>query len=200
MLFARARLIRALDGFCFAKYMRISSIIFIGGLLLGCSTAVAQSSLEPVKLSDYANAKPMGCAERQAVIDVISQKTPADELIIVVARLGTGETRPNLNWRRLHNVRVFWTEFLEKSGRRKPETIILAEGERVEGYGQLEFYVDGKLVGVVKVARNADLSIGSCYPPDDSYIRNRIYNPCWVKSDRNFYPCRDMYSKRRRNR
>ncbi len=181
--------------------MRISTLIFIGGLLLNCSAVAAQSSsLEPVKLSDYANSKPMGCADRQAVIDVISQKTPADELIIVIAHLGTGETRPNLNRRRLHNVRVFWTEFLEKSGRRKPETIILAEGKRVEGYGHLEFYVGGKLVGVVKVARNADLSIGSCYPPDDNYIRNRIYNPCWVKSDRNFYPCRDIYSKRRTNR
>jgi hypothetical protein len=180
--------------------MRNSFKVFISGLLLSCSSAAAQSSLESVQLSDYANSKPMGCADRQAGIDVISQNTPADELIIVIARLGTGETRPNLNWRRLHNVRVFWTEFLEKSGRRKPETIRLAEGENVKGFGHLEFYVGGKLVGVVKVARNADLSLGSCYPPDDSYIRNRVYNPCRVKSDRNFYPCRDMYSKRRKNR
>jgi hypothetical protein len=180
--------------------MKFSGIIFIGGFLLSCSTVSAQSALEPVKLSDYANSGPMGCADRQAVIDVISQKTPADELIIVIARAGTGDVRTNLNRRRLHNVRVFWTEFLEQFGRRKPETIVLAEGERVKGYGHLEFYVGGKLVGVVKVARNADLSIGSCYPPDDSYIRNRIFNPCWVKSDRNFYPCRDLYSKRRRNR
>lgn len=122
--------------------MKFSSIIFIGGLLLSILTATAQSSrLEPVKLSDYTNSKPMSCADRQAGIDVIGQRTPADELIIVIARLGTGETRPNLNRRRLHNVRVFWTEFLEKTAKRKPETIVLGEAERIKGHGHLEFYV-----------------------------------------------------------
>lgn len=182
--------------------MRVSNLIFIvGSLVLGGLTANAQnpSPLGAVKLSDFENSKPQHCADRQATIHVISQKTPPDEPIIVIARLGDAETRSSLNQRRLHNVRVFWTEFLEEPGRRKPDTIILAEGERVKGYGHLEFYVGDKLVGVVKVARNADLTLGSCYPPDDSYIRNGTFDRCRLKSDRNFYPCRDRYVRRKRS-
>jgi hypothetical protein len=170
-------------------------IIILG--LVSCSAVRAQQPpLEPVKLSDFADAKPGRCEYRTAVLDGIHQKTPADETIMVIARLGDGEARPNLSRRRLHNVRVYWTEYHNEGHRRQPETIILAEGERVKGLGHLEFYVGGKLVEVMKVARNADLSIGSCYPPDDSYIRNGVFNRCWVKSDRNFYPCRDRYAPR----
>jgi hypothetical protein len=176
-------------------------ILIIIFSFLSCSAVVAQQPpLEPVKLSDFANAKPGRCEYRTAILDGIHQKTPAEGMIMVIARLGNRETRPNLSWRRLHNVRVYWTEYLYKEHRRKPETIILAEGERVSGLGHLEFYVGGKLVEVMKVARNADLSIGSCYPPDDSYIRNRVFNPCWLESDRNFYPCRDKQVPRRNRR
>lgn len=115
---------------------------------------------------------------------------------MVIARLGDGETRPNLSWRRLHNVRVYWIEYLYEEHRRKPETIVLAEGERVKGFGHLEFYVGGKLVEVLKVARNADLSVGSCYPPDESYIRDGVFNRCRLESDKNFYPCRDRRARR----
>jgi hypothetical protein len=157
--------------------------------------------LAPIKLSDFADVKPSYCGERIAVLDGINQKTPADESIIVIARLGDGDTRSNLNRRRLHNVRVYWAEYPEsKDYRRKPETIHLAEGERTKGYGHLEFYVGGKLVYVMKVAPDADLFIGECYPPDDSYIRNRVYDPCRVKSQQIFYPCRDKYMGRKGRR
>jgi hypothetical protein len=126
------------------------------------------------------------------MLDYINQDAKADGLIIVVARLGDGDIRPNLNWRRLYNVRAYWTEFL----RRKPETIILAEGERVKGYGQMEFYLGGNLVYVLKIARNADVDFGNCYPPDDSYIRNGVFDPCWLKNHRVFYPCRDRNVRR----
>jgi hypothetical protein len=176
--------------------------IFTIIILLSWSATVAQQPppLEPVKLSGYANAKPAACAHRSAIADGIHQSTPADELIIVIARPGDGDTKSNLSWRRLHNIRAYWTEFLDVGYRRKPETIILAEGERVKGYGQLEFYVSGRLVEVLKVARNSDVDFSNCYPPDDSYIRKGVYNPCWVKSHRIFYPCRDRYLRRRNMR
>jgi hypothetical protein len=133
---------------------------------------------------------PAQCQLITAVLDVLVQKMPPDERISVVARFGAGEIRPELNSRRLHNVRVYWTQYL-KGVKRRPETIILTEGEKVEGDGRLEFYVGGKLKGVLKVRRDADLYVGTCYPPDDSYIRNRVYDHCWVKEDRYFYPCLD---------
>ena len=171
-------------------------------LLLIDSPTVAQQSppLQPHKLSDFADAKPGRCEYRIAVLDGITQKTSADQSIIVIAHLGDGETRANLNWRRLENVRAYWTEYLLPNGRRNPQTIILAEGERVNGYRRLEFYVGGNLVEVMNVARNADLFIGTCYPPNDSYIRNRVFDPCWLKSDRIFYPCRDRNVRRKGRR
>jgi hypothetical protein len=175
--------------------------LFVISGLMSCAVAMAQRpSLEPVKLSDFANAKPGRCEYRTAILDSIHQKTPADQTIMVIARLGDGETGPNLSWRRLHNVRVYWREYLYPEHRRKAETIILAEGERVKGLGHLEFYVGGRLVEVMKVARNGDLSVGSCYPPDDSYIRDGFFNPCRLESDRNFYPCRDKRVLRRNRR
>jgi hypothetical protein len=121
-------------------------------------------------------------------------------MIIVIAHLGKDETRPELNRRRLHNVRAYWTEYLVQEYRRNPKTIGLVEGDKVDGYGRLEFYVGGELVGVIKARRNADVDFGNCYPPHDSYIRNGTYNPCWVKNHRIFYPCRDRYLKRRNGR
>ncbi len=171
-------------------------------LLLSVTGVEAQEPppLSTYRLSDFDGYRPAHCADRTAALDGITQKTPADELIFVIARLGSGETRPNLNWRRLHNVRAYWTGYLPEGHRRKPETIILAEGERISGYGHLEFYVGGNLVWVIKIARNSDVDFGDCYPPDDSYIRNRVYNPCWVESHRIFYPCRDRNMRRRKRR
>jgi hypothetical protein len=94
--------------------MKNSFLIIAFSLLLlaSSSTMAQQPPLEPVKLSDFANAKPKQCQFRIAELDGIHQKTPADQLIIVIARLGAGETKPNLNWRRLHNIRVYWAEYL----------------------------------------------------------------------------------------
>jgi hypothetical protein len=84
-----------------------------------------------------------------------------------------------------------WTEFLSEY-RRNPDTILLTEGEKVKDYGRLEFYVDGKLSAALKLKRNMDLVVVDCSrSPEDP--------PC-PSYERNFYPCRDRYSKRRKNR
>jgi hypothetical protein len=181
--------------------MKTPLVIIVFGLLSYSAALARESPLEPVKLSDFANARPGRCAYRTAILDVIHQKTPADESIMVIARLGDGETRPNLSWRRLHNVRVYWTEYLYEEHRRKPETVILAEGEKVKGLGHLEFYVGGRLVGVMKVARNADLDVLPCHPDDfDEVERTGVFDPCQMMSARNFYPCRDGNGRRRNRR
>lgn len=153
--------------------------------------------LMPVDLADFANRSPDHCEARTAAMDGITQKTPPNDAIIVIARLGTGETKPNLNWRRLQNVRAYWTQAIALEARRKPEKILLAQGERANGYGRLEFYVAGKLVWVMNIPRNADVDFGDCVAPDDTYIRNRVYDPCWIKAHRIFYPCRDRYPRRK---
>ena len=133
--------------------------------------------LEPINPADYVNRKPAGCELRTAGMDGITQKVPLNEPIIVIAHLSANETKRNLNWRRLQNVRAYWMHGVAPVAQRKSEMIILAEGERVSGYGRLEFYSGGKLVWLVNVARNANVYFGDCVPPDDSYTRNRRFAP-----------------------
>ena len=154
--------------------------------------------LPVVKVSDFADAKPKRCETRVAELDVVHQSTPSVGVISVIARLGDGDTRPNLNQRRLHNVWVYWTEFLDEPYRRKDATIVLVEGDPIKGYGHLEFYSKGELVHVMKVAANSDLFIGECYPPNDTYIRKHVFNACEVKSNKIFYPCRNQNPRRRK--
>jgi hypothetical protein len=177
-----------------AVILAVVSILFSGGL----ANAQQPPLLTPVNLADFINREPEHCESRTAAVDGITQKTPLNEAIIVIARLGVTETKPNLNWRRLQNVRAYWTQGVAPPARRNPETIILAQGERVDGYGRLEFYVGGKLVWVLNIPRNADIDFGDCVAPDDSYVRHRVYDPCWVKAHRIFYPCRDRYLRRNR--
>lgn len=142
----------------------------------------------PVTAKSFDNAPPTRCEDSINILDSLTQRTAPDELIFVIARLGDKETRANIGRRRLHNVRAYLTEYLtEPRVRRKPETIILAEGERVRGLGQIELYAGGKLFWVLKIRRNADLVVGTCYPDGDS---------C-PPEDRNLYPCRDKHGPAR---
>ena len=168
-------------------------------VFLCCMLVAGQTPpLEPINLADYVNRKPAGCELRTAAMDGITQKVPLNEPIIVIAHLGANETKRNLNSRRLQNVRAYWMHGVAPVAQRKSEMIILAEGERVSGYGRLEFYAGGKLVWLLNIPRNADVDFGDCVPPDDSYIMNGVYDICRIKSHRIFYPCRDRYASRKR--
>src|SRR5207247_3130982 len=104
-------------------------------------------------------------------------------LVIAIARLGDGEQKPDLNRRRLHNVRTYLAEFDGRSS----ERVVMAEGERVNGYGRIELYVDGKLFYVLMISPNADLAVGSCsYEGED---------PCTHEREKKLYPCLDRASR-----
>ena len=95
-----------------------------------------------------------GIMMRLDFIAIAAGETGKDQTIIIIARLGNGETS-----RRLVNVRL--RQVADYLNRRVPrERIITAEGERVSGFGQLEFYVGGKLHSIFKVNRNRDLVKG----------------------------------------
>ena len=164
--------------------------VFLRFLMLSLAlslTAVAFTQRPiAVRSESITEDRPTGCEYNTAILDNFAQKTKLDELIIVIAHLGSNETNPNLNNRRLHNVRVYLTKFLtDPSVRRKPETIVLAQGERVHDFGRIDFYVNGKLVDTLKIRTNADLSVANCgrEPPE---------SPC-PPSMRDFYPCKDRY-------
>ena len=76
----------------------------------------------------------------------------------------------------------------------------MPKGRGLSGLGRIEFYVGGNLFWVDKVARNADLRVGECYPPDDSHIRDGSFDPCEVPSNKIFYPCLDPMPRRKGKR
>jgi hypothetical protein len=175
-------------------------LAFIFCLLVGCASSVSARQGQTPPRADDGDDRPPRCAYREVIIEGANRNTPGDQILTVVARPGDGDVRPGLSARRLSNARAYLTEFGPPEYRRRPEKVLLAVGERVAGLGRLEFYAGGRTVGVIKVARNADVTFGNCYPPDDSYIRNGVYDLCRVKSHQIYYPCKDRRAPRRKRR
>jgi hypothetical protein len=146
-------------------------------LLLLLTSAIAQ---EP----KYKPAtKPVNCESDIAMLDLASNEAGVKGLIIIIARLGDGDRNVALNRRRLHNVRVYLTEW---DGRRDPATVVTAAGKRVKGYGRIEIYIGGKLFSVILIRPNADLIVGSC-----TY---EINTPAEQRRENNLYPWLDRVS------
>jgi hypothetical protein len=101
-----------------------------------------------------------------------------DSIIVAIAHLGTGETNPELNRRRLHNVRNYLAGY---NWKRSPQTVVTAVGEPVDGYGRVDIFVKGLHWASLAVWRNEDLIVGSCEP-------DRMRS---ADENRTFYPFRD---------
>jgi hypothetical protein len=95
------------------------------------------------------------------LLDVANaEAAQSGSVVLVVARLGTGERSKRLNRSRLASVRKFVSQ-------RKSYTaaFYFAEGDRVDGLGRVEIYVLGKLVddpatgGIIRAATNANLRL-----------------------------------------
>lgn len=122
-------------------------------------------------------AEPTNCENHIAVLEAAHQEAGQDELLILIARRGVGESRRDINHRRLYNARTYLADYLNV---RAPERIVIAEGEPINGYGRVELYVSGRLFYVLALTRNADLLVGSCEPEalDDARqreLRMRLY-------------------------
>lgn len=163
--------------------MRVLRYLIVVSLLLaGSSIGTAQNKSAPAT-EQPSQLMPTNCESNISLLSLAHQAANEGRLLFAIARLGDGEYKRELNRRRLHNVRVYLTEF---DWQRTPEALITAEGERVKGYGRVELYVDGRLFDVIAVKRNGDLLVGSCEPDD---IRP-------VKAERNLYPYRDRKPQR----
>ena len=96
---------------------------------------------------------------------LMGEQVNSDGVLILIARLGDGEGSRQLNRRRLYNVRLKLTT---EVGIQK-EKIIIAEGEQVKGFGWVEFYLAGQLVGALLVYQRDDICVGCCGPDDRFY-------------------------------
>ena len=103
---------------------------------------------------------PVDCEAATTYIEtaiVMAQEAGDDSYLIIIARLGDGERSRKLNLDRLNTVKAF-----KKKWRGK---MVIAEGERVKGYGRLEIYVGGKQAFTLPLRRNANVDFWSCRFP-----------------------------------
>ena len=131
------------------------SILTAATLLLFAIPAPTQSGDIIVKYKWKLPDRPLNCEMNLQHLEdlrhMLANQPNRDGLLIIVARLGNGEKQRDLNRRRLHNVRDGLTTNLGINDRQ----IVVAEGERVRGYGRVEFYLAGDLVGALPVRRNS---------------------------------------------
>lgn len=154
-------------------------------LLVGSCVVGGQKKLESGgNPSAQVETKPANCEFNISILTGAHRMAGDAGLVIMIARLGNGERRRELNRRRLHNARTFLTEF----GHRNPQTIVTAEGDRVDGYGRVELYAGGKLFDVLMTNPNNDLAVGACsFEGDD---------PCTYELEKELYPCLDKKVRR----
>lgn len=102
------------------------------------------------------------CEENEARLDQILfrwlKDSESENTLIVVGRLGSGETSARTNRYRLHNAR----EYLLRRHADKRSSILVAEGERRTGLGQVEFYLNGKLIDTLLVRKTRPLCVDCC--------------------------------------
>lgn len=103
------------------------------------------------------NEWPVECEGAAARLDfaVIDTKKLEGAYLIIIARLGTGETSSRLNLVRL----AVAEEYVLRRG--SDLKYVLAQGTRVKGLGRLELYVGGKLKEILPLEKNAK---GYCLP------------------------------------
>ena len=96
------------------------------------------------------------CEDTKAVFDWVAENAGENKSIIVIARLGNREYSRNINWQRLRDVRdyIYMVRGIPR------ERFVLAEGERVQGLGQVDIYIGGELRVIFKMKRNKDFFTG----------------------------------------
>src|SRR5882724_271524 len=126
--------------------MKVLVFSLVVGLLgAGIPASIAQSGSRPTNAQTPYTI--LGtCEDNISALSNAHHLAGEDGTIIAIARLGDGDRSRELNRRRLHNVRIFLTEF---GWHRAAETVITAEGEGVSGYSRVELYVRGILFAVL---------------------------------------------------
>jgi len=130
------------------------------------STPAAQQSSTVSSTTE----RPGNCNSNSAQLDrVRNEALPGIEkgaVIIVIGRLGKGETSTELNRRRLYSVQAY----LSKRAGLPERAIIVGEGARGNGYGRVELYVGGKLLNVLLAKHNRLLCVECCGIDENNYL------------------------------
>lgn len=112
---------------------------------------------------------PTSCETNAALLSRVQgsfRERSNDDLVIVIAHLGQGETSEKLNNRRLYNV----SHYLKSRLGFEPSRIVTAQGEKLSGYARVKIYVGGKLQETLIAERNKDLCVTCCGPDDEFFL------------------------------
>lgn len=93
--------------------------------------------------------KPINCEDFQALLDlaIIDSQKLEGTYMIIITRLGTGETD-----KRLHRLRHYYVEdYIQE----RKVRYVFAAGERVKGFGRFEVYVGGLLNMSIPIKKGA---------------------------------------------
>lgn len=100
----------------------------------------------------------ISCEEHLAISDfLLNEAEVQSESIILIARLGDGETSRRYNQQRLAAIK----DTIGFRNRYPSEKFVLTQGERVKGKGQVEVYIGGRLSTIFKAGRRKNLR-GRC--------------------------------------
>lgn len=133
--------------------IRHSSVRLILVALATCVVAGVAAGQSP-KSQDHMTVNGSNNESAKAELDAVAGSAIEDRLIIMIARLGSGESSSTLNWRRLKTARFY----LENTRGVAKQRIVLAQGERVRGLGRVEVYVGCELFRIFTLARNEDFA------------------------------------------
>jgi hypothetical protein len=136
-------------------------------MLLVATVVRAQETTGPLASKGWGiPTSPLNCEMNFQNLEYVSKLTQQQTtgFLIIVARVGNLETQKDLNKRRLYNVRLKLSLIGVPANR-----IIVAEGERVRGFGRIEFYLRGELIGALPVPNARDICVGCCDPEDRFY-------------------------------
>ena len=125
-------------------------------LILSVMMVIGFPQRKPLTFENFRRDKPINCEDFVAVLDhaMIDWAEDKESHMILIARLGTGETD-----RKLNRARLAWPEDYLK---RRNVKYVLAEGERVKGLGRFEVYVSGRLAMSIPVKKGSiKLCLGS---------------------------------------
>ena len=128
-------------------------------LILGSGSAQNTQSAKPIVVGGNQGIDGSDCDTTKANFDLIAHNVGEDETVIVIGRLGRGESSRELVRSRLRNLGefVYFTRGISK------ERVVTAEGDRVNGLGQVDVYKNGKLFIVFRMKRNRDF-LTNCQP------------------------------------
>lgn len=130
------------------KYIIFSQILILFLAVLA-PTAFGQRSSDII-ISDESD-----CERIASYLDMVMTEISdyPGSSVILIARLGDGEKSRKYNERRLIVVKTG----INRLGRYPAEKIITTQGERVQGKGQVEVYLGGRLFAVFKAGRGKNL-------------------------------------------